>query len=150
MNLNPEVQQRILVAADELYAETGGVTFPTVDAVRRRSKSNMNDASVVMRFWRTQQASTSQPRAAEIPDAIRTVHDGALEALWTAAQELANAGLRAAHAGWDADRNESETVRSQLALAFDEQSAELVKSQLTCQELMAALAESKAAVEERV
>ena len=103
----------------------------------------MNDASVAMRSWRAQQTTASQPSAATIPDAIRNVHEGALAALWGAAQELANAGLRAAHAGWEVERNENETVRSQLATAFDEQGAEFAQAQLSCQELMAALEASK-------
>jgi hypothetical protein len=66
----------------ELYDATGRATFPTVDPVRRRSKTNMNDASVAMRAWRAEQNSTGQPIAVTIPDAIRSVHNDALGALW--------------------------------------------------------------------
>lgn len=148
MTLNPEIEQRIYDAAAELYDATGRAAFPTVDAVRRRSKTNMNDASVAMRAWRAEQNSTGQPIAVTIPDAIRSVHNDALAALWNAAQDLANAGLRAAHAGWEADRTETETVRAQLATAFDEQGAELAQAQRGCQELMASLDACKAAGEE--
>jgi colicin import membrane protein len=147
MNLSPKIQQRIYEAADELYDGSGRSAFPTVDAVRRLSKTNMNDASVAMRAWRGAQGTANRTVAVTIPDAVRRVHDDALGTLWNAAQELGNAGLRAAQAGWEAERVESETVRAQLASAFDEQATELAQAQRGRQELMDALDASKAAAE---
>jgi hypothetical protein len=48
MDINPEIRERILNAAQQL----GRLELPTVDAVRRLSKTNMNDASAVMKEWR--------------------------------------------------------------------------------------------------
>jgi hypothetical protein len=42
----------ILKAAQQLFETSGRLELPTVDAVRRLSKTNMNDASAVMKQWR--------------------------------------------------------------------------------------------------
>jgi colicin import membrane protein len=68
MNLNPYIQQRIYEAAIELYDGAGRAAFPTVDAVRRLSKTNMNDASAAMRLWRAEQTMASRPSAEAIPN----------------------------------------------------------------------------------
>jgi hypothetical protein len=36
----------------QLFEASGRLELPTVDAVRRLSKTNMNDASAVMKEWR--------------------------------------------------------------------------------------------------
>jgi hypothetical protein len=52
MDINPEIRERILNAAQQLFEGSGRLELPTVDAVRRLSKTNMNDASSVMKEWR--------------------------------------------------------------------------------------------------
>jgi hypothetical protein len=44
-----EIRERILNAAQQLFEASGRLELPTVDAVRRLSKTNMNDASAVMK-----------------------------------------------------------------------------------------------------
>ena len=129
MNLNPEIQKRIFDAADQLHQDSGRADFPTVDAVRRRARTNMNDASTAMKAWRALQTATASTPVASIPDAIQRLSQDGLSAIWSAAQEHANASLRSAQAGWDAERAEAETVRAQLSAAFDEQAAELATLQ---------------------
>ena len=52
MDINPEIRERIVNAAQQLFEASGRLELPTVDAVRRSSKTNMNDASAVMKEWR--------------------------------------------------------------------------------------------------
>jgi len=49
MDINPEIRERILSAAQQLFEQSGRLELPIVDAVRRLSKTNMNDASAVMK-----------------------------------------------------------------------------------------------------
>jgi colicin import membrane protein len=51
--MNKETQDRIFAAADMLYEKKDRASFPTVDAVRKAAKVNMNDASAGMKAWRT-------------------------------------------------------------------------------------------------
>jgi hypothetical protein len=41
MDINPEIRERILNAAQQLFEASGRLELPTVDAVRRLSKTNM-------------------------------------------------------------------------------------------------------------
>ena len=56
MDVNPEIRDRILAAAGQLFEQSGRKELPTVDAVRKLSKTSMNDASAVMREWRRRSA----------------------------------------------------------------------------------------------
>ena len=47
-----ELKDRITAAAQELYEQADCQRFPTVDAVRRHAKADMNSTSAVMREWR--------------------------------------------------------------------------------------------------
>ena len=52
VDTNSENRERILSAAQQLFEQSGRKELPTVDAVRKLSKTNMNDASAVMKEWR--------------------------------------------------------------------------------------------------
>jgi colicin import membrane protein len=119
------VRDRIFEAANMLYEESGRVVFPTVDAVRKRARVNMNDASTSMKDWRRAQTTNIAPVAVQVPSVIQQASNAALADVWSAAVTLANESLQAAQAGWDADRAESETLAQQMASAFEEQAAEL-------------------------
>ena len=70
MDINPESRERILNAAHQLFEQSGRKDLPTVDAVRRVSKTSMNDASAVMREWRRLQivsASAAVPTLSSSP-----------------------------------------------------------------------------------
>ncbi len=119
------IRSRIFDAADRLYEEAGKLLFPTVDAVRKRARVNMNDANTYMKEWRRAQTAQIAPVSVQVPSAIQQTSSAALGEIWLAAVTLANESLRAAQAGWDAERAEFETLAQQMASAFEEQAAEL-------------------------
>lgn len=123
--MNSEVLERIFNAANSLYEECGRADFPTVDAVRKAAKVNMNDASAAMKQWRRSQTAQAAPVVAQVPDSIADAVSQAMAAIWKQAQELANDSLRSAQAGWEAERQELDVMREQLASAFEEQGEEL-------------------------
>lgn len=127
-----DVRERITSAAQELYEQTGRESMPTVDAVRRLARVDMNSASAVMREWRRSQTAQAAPVAVAIPEAVAQANSAAVAALWQSAQELANESLRAAQAGWEAERAEADHDRQELADAYERQAAELdgVRSEL--------------------
>ena len=122
---NSEVFERIFKAADSLYEEGGRVDFPTVDAVRKAAKVNMNDASAAMKQWRRAQTAQAAPIVVQVPESIAQVGSQAMATIWQQAQELANDSLRSAQAGWEAERQELDVMRQELATAFEEQGEEL-------------------------
>ena len=138
MELNKDTRDRIFAAADSLYEQAGRAAFPTVDAVRKTARVNMNDASAGMKEWRRAQTAQAAPVAVQVPEVVMQASSAALAALWHEAQELANESLRAAQAGWDAERIEAETLNKQMADAFEVQKAELEATQARIEELEAA------------
>jgi len=72
-----------------------------------------------------------------IPDAVHQLHSQALAALWQSAQDTANESLRAAQAGWEAERTEAETLNKQLGDAYDAQAVELEAALRQIEELTA-------------
>ncbi|WP_234714358.1 DNA-binding protein, partial [Xanthomonas perforans] len=108
-----DARDRILTAADSLYDQAGREVFPTVDAVRKAAKVNMNDASTVMKEWRRMQ--TRPAVVVQVPEAVQQVASTAVLALWQAAQDAANDALRAAQAGWEAERQEADALSQQMA-----------------------------------
>ncbi|RBJ44672.1 DNA-binding protein, partial [Xanthomonas oryzae] len=100
MDPSQDARDRILKAADALYDMAGREVFPTVDAVRKAAKVNMNEASTVMKEWRRTQARPA-PAAVQVPETVQQAAGSAVVAIWQAAQEAANDALRAAQAGWE-------------------------------------------------
>ena len=125
MDLTKDTLDRIFAAADSLYGQNGRTAFPTVDAVRKTAKVNMNDASTGMKQWRRAQMNQAVPVAVHVPEGIQQVNAAALATLWQAAQELASESLRAARTGWDTERVEFETLNKQMADAYEGKAAEL-------------------------
>jgi colicin import membrane protein len=123
------VLDRIFNAADELYAEAGRGGFPTVDAVRKRARVNMNDASGGMKIWRLGQTSTCSPVPAQLPLDLQASCISSLSALGMEATSLANEALRAAQAGWEAERANAEALSKEMAAAFDAQTLNLEVAQ---------------------
>jgi colicin import membrane protein len=132
MDINPEIRERILNAAQQLFEGSGRLELPTVDAVRRLSKTNMNDASAVMKEWRRLQIVSASAAVVSVPDRVQQASQSALSALWTEAQELANEALHVAQTAWDAERAEAEKLRVELSSAFETQGAELEALRLIC------------------
>jgi colicin import membrane protein len=129
MDIARDIKDRIVTAANSLYEEGQRADFPTVAAVRARAGVDMNAASVVMRDWRRSQTAQAAPLAVEVPDKVRATSSAALATLWSEAQTMANASLLAAQAAWDAERAEAETLRGELAAAFDAKETELTAAQ---------------------
>ncbi|ASL29052.1 DNA-binding protein [Azotobacter chroococcum] len=124
-----DVRDRVLQAAEELYEQNGREAMPTVDAVRRQARVDMNAASVVMREWRRAQRAQSAPLAVTVPEAVTQAHSTALVVLWQTAQQLANESLRAAQAAWETERSEAERDRQEIADAYERQAREREQAQ---------------------
>jgi len=140
MELSKETRDRIFAAADELFEQNGRDGFPTVDAVRKAARVNMNDASSGMKEWRRAQTAQAAPVAVQVPEAVQAAGGQAVAVLWQQAQELANESLRAAQAGWEGERAELDAMRAELANAYESQAAELDAAQARIVELEKALA----------
>ena len=142
MDINQETRERIVSAANQLYEQAGRLDFPTVDAVRRVSKTNMNDASAVMKEWRRSQTAGATPAAVAVPDRVQQASQAAIAALWSEAQGIATEALHAAQAGWEKERAEAETLRGELSAAFEAQAVELDAAQVKIAEQETAAAEA--------
>jgi colicin import membrane protein len=124
MELANETRERIFSAADSLYEQAGHTDFPTVDAVRKIARVNMNDASLGMKQWRRAHTLQAAPTLIQVPESVRQASTLALSVLWRDAQQVAEEGLHLARARWETERLESETLHRQLADAFEVQAAE--------------------------
>lgn len=157
LNIQPELKDRIVRAAQELYEQAGREQFPTVDAVRRYARADMNTTSAVMREWRKLQHTAPVSVAAEVPAELMAANNAAAAALWQQAQQLANESLAAAEAAWAKEREELELLRAELSNAYDSIAEELdalkIKEQASkeqaareIEEIMALLNAEKVAV----
>ena len=120
-----EIRERIIEAADALFEQAGHATFPTVDLVRRAARADMNAVSSVMREWRREQTARAAPMPVQIPEAVAAAGGAAMAALWLQAQALANESLQAAQGAWEAERAQQETLREEMANAYDALASEL-------------------------
>lgn len=125
MEPGPEIHERIRQAADALYQENECAAFPTVDAVRKRARVNMNDASTGMRAWRRAQAANVQAPAVQIPEKLQQAIMATTTTLWSEALALAGESLRAAQANWEQERVEANALAQQVGDAFEAQAAQL-------------------------
>lgn len=147
-----DVRERVISAAVDLYEQAGRERFPTVDAVRRASRADMNAVSTVMKEWRQAQTTQAAPVAVAVPEAVQQANAAAVAALWLNATELANQSLRSAQAGWDKEREELDDMRAELANGYEVQAAEFetTKKQLADSEAKTAeQAQELAAVRQR-
>ncbi|WP_045761417.1 DNA-binding protein [Xanthomonas albilineans] len=143
MELSKETRDRIFAAAEALYDQAGREVFPTVDAVRKVARVNMNDASTAMKEWRRTQARPAP--AMLVPETVQQVAGTAVVAIWQAAQDAANDALRAAQAGWEAERLDAEALTTQMADAYEAQALELAAAQTRIDELEAAMQQAATA-----
>ncbi|QHJ01739.1 KfrA protein (plasmid) [Xylophilus rhododendri] len=130
-----DVRERIAAAASELFAQSARQAMPTVDAVRRAARVDMNAASTVMKEWRRAQIAQSIPVAVAVPEAVQQASAAAVAAIWLQAQELASEALRNAQAAWETERAELDALRQEMAEAFERQAGELVAAQEQVQAL---------------
>ena len=120
-----DVRERIIAAATDLFEQSGRETMPTVDAVRRAARVDMNAASAVMKEWRRAQTAQAAPVAVAVPESVQQASSAAVATIWQQAQELANESLRSAQAAWETERVEQDAMRQELAEAFERQAGEL-------------------------
>ena len=137
-----DVRERITAAAAGLFEQSGRQDMPTVDAVRRAARVDMNAASSVMKEWRRAQTAQAAPVVVAVPEPVQQAGAAAVAAIWLQAQELANESLRNAQAAWEVERGELEAMRQELAEAFERQAIDLEAAG-------AALATEKAAAEKQ-
>lgn len=147
MDMPRETRDRIFAAADSLFEQAGRDTFPTVDAVRRVARVNMNDASAGMKEWRRAQTVKTAPVVVQVPDVVQQTAGAAIATIWQQAQQLANESLEAAQVAWDAERAEVDTLRRELSDAYEAQATELeqARAQIEQQEQAIKRAEQQAA-----
>lgn len=120
------IRQRVIAAAEALWDESGrGDKMPTVDQVRRRAGCDMNSTTLVVREWKRLQGAKPEPVAAPVPEPVMAIFMPVVGAAWDAAQDLANASLRAAQADWELERKESEGMRAELSRLWQAQDEEL-------------------------
>ena len=120
-----DVRERVIAAAVDLYEQAGRERFPTVDAVRRASRADMNAVSAVMKEWRQAQTTQAAPVAVSVPEAVQQANMAAVAAMWQQATELANQSLRTAQTSWEVERQELDDMRAELAGSYETQAAEL-------------------------
>lgn len=135
MNVEKEIQDRIIAAANSLYEQGGRAVFPKVDTVRKEARANMNDVSEVMKFWRAKQMARPEPVVVHVPDTVAQAGHAALVMLWQSAQELSNNALRAAQKSWEADRQAADLLSQEMADAYDARTLELDAAQAQINEL---------------
>jgi chromosome segregation ATPase len=131
-----DVRERIIAAAEDLYVQSGRERVPTVDAVRRSSRADMNAVSTVMKEWRQAQTAKATPVAVAVPEPVQQASAVALATLWQQAVDLSNQSLRNAQAAWEVERQELDDMRAELAAGYEIQATELdtIKQQLTASE----------------
>ena len=120
------VRMRIIAAANDLYARSGGGKFPSVAAVRHAAQADMNTTSAVMREWRRERQLPPTVTTVPIPELVVHQANVALSTVWNSAVELAGEALRNAQAAWDEERSQTEQHLQQVVEAFDSQTAELI------------------------
>lgn len=129
------VRDRVFAAADELYVANQRSSFPTVDAVRKKARVNMNDASTGMKEWRRARSTCADVAASPLPNDLQLQGVAVLARFWDEANRQATASLLAAQSGWEAERNESDELARQMAAAYDAQAAELASTLEECSRL---------------
>jgi colicin import membrane protein len=147
MDIDQAIRERVLVAAKALYEESGRADFPTVAAVRAKAGVDMNAASVVMKEWRRLQTATAAPVEVVVPPAVLQSAQVLVANLWKDAQDLANESLLAAQSGWEAERVEAETLRSQLSEAFEGVRAEFEALQVQLTDCEKALGDAQVLIQ---
>lgn len=138
--IDAEIVQRINDAADQLFAEGGRSAAPSVDAVRRRARANMNHASLVMRDWRLKLKAQPAPTEEAMPESMRHLGNQMTLHVWREANKIAVGQLADARAAWKEERAELEEFRHQLSAAFDAQSSDLEQTKHIISSLQAELA----------
>src|SRR6266404_979275 len=121
-----DAKDRVIAAADELFAANDRATFPGVYEVRKRAGTSMATANSAMQEWRSRKlVSIAKPIEVEIPKAVQDASRVALGQLWSAANQISSQSLMSAQKGFDEQAALAAANSDDLSLAFDTQTAEL-------------------------
>jgi hypothetical protein len=121
-----EADERVVAAADELFAACERAKFPNVYDVRKRAGVSMSVANRGMQTWRARQLlSIAKPIEVTIPPAILEAGKAALGQLWATAIEISRESLVTAQRAFDEKAVMATIHADDLVAAFETQSAEL-------------------------
>lgn len=147
MAMNQEIKERIFTAADELYADSDGGEYPSIEAVRQRCRAGMNNVVEAMKEWRARQRKQGQIVREPLPAELHGALQLAGQQLWEVAQKLANDSLDAMRAAFETEKLDLAELSEQQSAAFEAQAGELEAAQARMAELqgeMTAAAEQQA------
>ena len=113
MQIQDEIKQRIINAAEELYI-ANPEKLPTVSEVRAIAKTDMNSTSSVMKAWRTKKLMPVQRIEENAPPALQELALQLASQIWTTAKEQAEDKLRQAEGKFMEERQEAEELRLEL------------------------------------
>lgn len=123
--MNKDIQDRIMSAANELFAQSTTGEFPSVEAVRQRSRASMNYVVEVLRDWRQQQRQQVKVTRNPLPHALQEAMQHMGQAVWDTAQGLANEALESERAAFELEKSDITRLSIEQSKAFDGISAEL-------------------------
>ena len=113
-------KSRVFSAADELFEELGGNDiFPSVDAVRRAAKVNMNDASFYLREWKKSKISHDIKIIKDLPSTVQDMALRYTSLIWQEAQKVSSETIRITNLERETEREDNEKLRLEMAEAFE-------------------------------
>jgi chromosome segregation ATPase len=118
-------KDRVIAAADELFAANDRTTFPGTYEVRKRAGTSMGIANSAMQEWRSRKLlSIANPIEVEVPKAVQDASRVVLGQLWSAATQISAQSLMSAQKAFDEQAAVAVAHSEDLSLAFDTQTAE--------------------------
>lgn len=138
--MNQEIKDRIFAAADALFADSTTGDFPNVEAVRQKSRANMNYVVEALKEWRQRQRQSVQAVREPLPDQLRDTVLTMGHAIWETAQHLANDALEAARTAFEAEKADLAKLSDEQSEAFEALRTELETTQAKLETAETALA----------
>lgn len=135
MALNPEIKDRIIKAADALFAASETGEFPNVEEVRKQSHAGMNNVVEVMQEWRQNQRKQVQAVREPLPASLLGVLQNMGQNLWETAQQLANESLDTARAAFESEKADLIQLSVEQSEAYESQAAALDAALIRVSEL---------------
>ncbi|MBW3808185.1 KfrA protein [Aeromonas jandaei] len=129
MAVSLEVQERIIQAANSLNEQCPAGEYPTVEAVRQKSRAAMSAVVEVMKGWRESQRKQVQVVREPLPSVLQEQFNTLGQSLWETAQQLANESLDAARAGFEAEKSDLLQLSAEQSAAFELQALALDEAQ---------------------
>lgn len=130
--MNQEIKDRIFAVADELFAASGAGHFPSVEAVRQKSRANMNYVVEALKEWRQQQRKTIQVAREPLPEILHESIIGLGHSIWETAQKLAGESLETIKAAFETEKADLNKLLLEQSNAFEKLRAELEATDNRC------------------